>query len=193
VTSERILRAFQDCEALLQGHFLLSSGLHSPQYVQCALVLQHPRLSEELCAELAKPWADGGVDVVVGPAMGAVTLAYELGRVLNTRALFGERVDGVMALRRGFRIESGERVLVCEDVLTTGGSASEVIEHVVRPAKADLAGVAALIDRGGATRFAGVRCNALLKLDIPTYRPDACPLCRQGLPFVKPGSRVVPR
>ena len=189
MTDTEIIEMFEECGALLTGHFRLSSGLHSPRYVQCALLLQHPTLAERLCAELAAAWSGASVDVVIGPAMGAVTLAYELGRALGVRALFTERVDDRMALRRGFVLQSQERVLVVEDVLTTGGSVAEVIENVVRPAGAEIAGVAALIDRGGAARFADVACRALLKLDIPTYPPDACPLCQSGALLDSPGSR----
>ncbi|HRU06208.1 MAG TPA: orotate phosphoribosyltransferase [Candidatus Brocadiia bacterium] len=192
MTPAELLRLFEQRQAVLNGHFLLSSGLHSPRYVQCALVLQYPDVTESLCRLLAAEFASDRVDVVVGPAMGAVTLAYELGRVLKCRALFTERTDGVVALRRGFALRPGERVLVCEDVLTTGKSAREVIAGVVEPAGAVLAGVASLIDRGGAADFAGIKVRSLLKVEAPTYAPDACPLCRQGLPLVKPGSRATP-
>ena len=188
MTEAEILQAFQNCGAVLDGHFRLSSGLHSPVYVQCALVLQLPRVAERLCRGLARKWA-GEVDVVIGPAMGAVTLAYELGRALGVRAFFTERVDGRATLRRGFALEAGERVLVCEDVLTTGGSAAEVIEQVVKPAGARLAGVAALIDRGGAARFGECGVGTLLRVDMPTYSPEECPLCRDGIPLEAPGSR----
>ena len=191
MTEADVLLAFKDCGAVLEGHFLLSSGLHSPRYAQCALVLQYPRVAERLCRELARKW-QGQADVVIGPAMGAVTLAYELGRALGVRALFTERWDGVATLRRGLALEPGERVLVCEDVLTTGKSAAEVIEKVVEPAGARVAGVAALIDRGGAARFADYATGTLLRFDMPTYSPEECPLCRDGIPLEKPGSRKQP-
>jgi len=188
VTEAEIIRHLEDCGALLSGHFLLSSGLHSGQYVQCAQVFQYPRTAEKLCGELAAAWGQEPVDVVIGPAMGAIRLAYELARALEARALFSEREDGVMKLRR-FSLTEGERVLVVEDVLTTGRSASEVIENVVRPSGADLVGVACLIDRGGAARFTECRTSRLLKVDIPAHEPAACPLCAEGRPLVKPGSR----
>lgn len=192
MTEAEILDALRDCGAMLDGHFLLSSGLHSPVYVQCALALQYPNTSAALCDALAEHWREDGVDVVIGPAMGAVTLAYELARALDARALFSERVEGKAALRRGFSIAPGERVLVCEDVLTTGGSAAEVIKEIVRPAGAEIAGVAALIDRGGAARFSALKARALLRVDAPTFDPGDCPLCREGTPAVKPGSRPHP-
>lgn len=190
MNTEEILAKFREADALLEGHFLLSSGLHSPRYVQCALALQHPHLAESLCARLAAPWEGAGVQCVIGPAMGAVTLAYELARALGVRGLFAEREDGRMALRRGFRLARGERVVVCEDVLTTGKSANEVIQDVVLPAGAEVAGVAALVDRGGAARFHEYRTHTLVSLDIPTYDPSECPLCAEGLPVAKPGSRT---
>lgn len=189
MNAEEILAQFRKADALLEGHFLLSSGLHSTRYVQCALALQHPWLAESLCAQLAEPWKGADVQCVIGPAMGAVTLAYELARALGVRGLFAEREEGRMALRRGFRLAQGERVVVCEDVLTTGKSAGEVIQDVVLPAGAEVAGVAALVDRGGAARFEEYQTHALVRLDIPTYHPEECPLCREGQPLVKPGSR----
>lgn len=190
MTRAEALQRFEESGALLTGHFLLSSGLHSPKYVQCAKVLQYPDIAEQLCAELAKPWRGKGIDAVVGPALGAVTLAYELARALGARGLFAERIEGTMQLRRGLSVKGGERVIVCEDVLTTGKSADEVIQDVLAPAGAEVAGVAALIDRGGAASFAQFETHTLLSVDAPACAAEECPLCRRGEPVVKPGSRV---
>jgi orotate phosphoribosyltransferase len=145
-----------------------------------------------LCEELAKPFRGAGVDAVIGPAMGGIVLAYELARTLGARGMFMERDEsGRMILRRGFALERGEKVLVAEDVMTTGGSAAELIE-VAGAAGAEVIGVVALVDRGGAKRFEGRRVAYALKAEVPTYSPAECPLCRQGAPLVKPGSRKRP-
>ncbi len=184
------LQAFRDAGALLEGHFLLSSGLHSPRYLQCALVLQHPDLAERLCRDLAARFQGTGINVVLGPALGAVTVAYELARALGVRGIFSERVEGRMTLRRGFALEPGERVLLVEDVMTTGGSLREGAE-VVKAAGAEIAAVACLVDRtSGRNPGFGMPVASLLKLDVPTWPPAECPLCRQGTPLVKPGSRA---
>ena len=186
---EEILGIFKDCGALLQGHFLLTSGLHSPTYLQCALVCRRPQLCARLCEELAASFRDASADLVVGPAMGGIVLAYELARALGVEGLFMERDDaGRMTLRRGFAIQPGQSVIVAEDVMTTGGSVAEIVEGV-EAAGATVVGVACLVDRGGLARFGDRRTAALLKMDIPTYAPDDCPLCREGVPAVKPGSR----
>lgn len=190
MTREEALQRFEESGALLTGHFLLSSGSHSPKYVQCAKVLQYPEIAGELCAELAKPWRGREIDAVIGPAMGAVTLAYELARALGARGLFTERVEGAMRLRRGLSVQGGERVIVCEDVLTTGKSADEVIQDVLAPAGAEVVGVAALIDRGGAASFPQFETHTLLTVEAPAFAPEECPLCRKGEPVVKPGSRA---
>jgi orotate phosphoribosyltransferase len=177
--------------AILDGHFLLSSGLHSNRYVQCALVLQHPDVATFLGAELATFFADIPIDLVVGPALGGVLVAQEVARALGVRALFTERERGRMTLRRGFTIEPGERVLVVEDVVTTGGSTREVID-VVTAAGGKVVGVGALIDRHTGNIDFKVPFHALLRLEIAAYIPDSCPLCQSGSPLVKPGSRPVP-
>lgn len=190
-TSNAILEEFRRAGALLEGHFILSSGLHSPKYLQCALVLQHPPLAARLCADLARKFKGAKVDAVVGPALGAVIVAYELARAMGVRGIFTERQDGRMCLRRGFGLSSGERVVLCEDVVTTGGSLLEVMK-IVREAGAEPVAVATLIDRSaGRDPGFGVPLVSLVKLDIPTYEPGArtCPLCREALPAVKPGSR----
>lgn len=174
--------------ALKEGHFLLTSGLHSKQYVQCALVLQYPDYTEELCKMLAKQMADMQIDVVVGPAMGGVTLAYEMGRQLKVRALFAERENGNMALRRGFNIKPGEKVLVVEDVVTTGGSVKEVIELLSQQG-GQVVAVGSLVDRSAGKADFGVPFYSLYKLEIPTFKPEECPMCMDGDKAYKPGSR----
>lgn len=183
-----VLKLFIGSEALLQGHFVLSSGLHSDKYLQCAKVLQYPDKAEQLGAGIAALFAHDGIDVVVGPAMGGVVIAQEVGRALGKRAIFTEREGGAMTLRRGFEIRPGERVLVVEDVVTTGGSAGEVAE-MLKKAGANVVGVSAIIDRsnGAASFCAPFRVLAAIKVE--TYKPEACPLCEKGIAVVKPGSK----
>lgn len=192
MTTEEVLKIFEQNEALLKGHFLLTSGLHSSRYLQCALVLQHPAVAEKLCAALAaKVLGDdriARVDVVIAPALGGVIVAYEAARTLGVRALFAERQEGTMRLRRGFQLKPGEQVLVVEDVVTTGGSTREVME-VVRQAGGVVVGAGSLIDRSGGAVDLGVPRHALAVLDVPVYTPEECPLCKDGSPAVKPGSR----
>lgn len=189
---EHLLSIFRDSEALLEGHFLLTSGLHSDRYFQCARVLQFPHYTELLCGEIAQQFRPAGIDVVVAPALGGIVVAQEVGRQLRARTLFTERKDGVMELRRGFRIAPGENVLVCEDVVTTGGSVAEVI-GLVRTAGGKIAGVAYIVDRsGGKVRFPmdpGGAQFSLAAMDVVAYPPEKCPLCAKGIPVVKPGSR----
>jgi orotate phosphoribosyltransferase len=189
---EHLLSIFRDSGALLEGHFQLTSGLHSDRYFQCARVLQYPQYTELLCGELAQGFRTAGIDVVVAPALGGIVVGQEVGRVLRARTLFAERKEGVMQLRRGFSVAPGERVLVCEDVVTTGGSVSEVIS-LVRERGGTVAGVAFIVDRsGGKVKFAmdpgGVQCS-LMNMEVVAYPPAECPLCAKGLPVVKPGSR----
>jgi orotate phosphoribosyltransferase len=192
MTSEDVLKIFEANEALLTGHFLLSSGLHSSRYLQCALVLQHPAIAEKLCAGLAaKARADariGEIDLVIAPALGGVIVAHEVARSLGVRALFTERQDGVMKLRRGFQIKPGECCLVVEDVVTTGGSTREVMD-VVAQCGGVTAGAGSLIDRSGGAVDLGVPRHALAVLEVPTYKPEECPMCSSGSTAIKPGSR----
>lgn len=190
MNDEQILDAFQRCGALLEGHFLLTSGLHSNGYVQCALVLQHPEIATQLGAQLAEYFRDIPIDLVAGPALGGVLVAQEVARALGVRALFAEREQEKMCLRRGFFVAPGERALVVEDVVTTGGSTREVID-VVTEAGAKVVGIGALIDRRSGSLDLGVPFHALLRLEIATYDPATCPLCQDGAPAVKPGSRKV--
>jgi orotate phosphoribosyltransferase len=187
-TSE-VIERFKRSGALLEGHFRLTSGLHSPGYLQCALVLQHPREAEALGAALAARVRDLGVEVVLSPALGGIVIGQEVGRALGVRAMFAERQDGRLTLRRGFGLGEGERVLVVEDVVTTGGSTRETMD-VARAAGARVVGAAAIIDRSGGDQRLDVPFHALAVVSLPTYEPETCPLCRAGQPVVKPGSRV---
>jgi orotate phosphoribosyltransferase len=184
---ESILDVFRRAGALLEGHFLLTSGLHSPKYLQCAQVMKDPVVAERLCRQLAEAFAGKRVECVIGPAIGGILVAYELARALGVPAIFTERQDGTMMFRRGFGVDPGQRVLLVEDVVTTGGSLREV-EDLVRAAGAEVAGVAALVDRTSG-RDAGFTAPlvSLVKVDVPTYAAEECPLCRQGLPITKPG------
>ncbi len=172
--------------AIMEGHFLLTSGLHSPLYVEKFQVLQWPEPTAKLCEALADRFRDDGVQVVVGPVTGGIILAQLIGRALGARAIFTERENGDMTLRRGFYIDPGEKVLVVEDIVTTGGSVDEVLE-VVRQQGGDLVGVALLVDRSGGKVDFGVRTESLLKLSVPTYRPEDCPQCKGGVPLTKRG------
>lgn len=185
---DRIIKIFEQTGAMLTGHFLLTSGRHSDRYFQCALVLQHPRYCWELCLKLANRYAGEGITTVVGPAMGGIVMSYEIARVLEARSIFTERENGKMTLRRAFKIMPGEKVLVVEDVITTGGSVKEVID-VVREAGGQVAGAAVLVDRSGGEARLGVRTESLLEMPAVSYSPDQCPLCQKGSPFIKPGSR----
>ena len=186
--SVRLLEVFQETGALLQGHFQLTSGLHSPRYLQCALVLQHPQHAEWIGRALGSRFRDERVSAVVAPAIGGIIVAHETARALGVRALFTERESGVMTLRRGFHIDRGERVLVVEDVVTTGGSTRETIDAVTR-AGGVVIGAGSVVDRSGGAVDLGVRREALLSFEVPAYGPEQCPLCRAGVPAIKPGSR----
>ncbi|HWQ73582.1 MAG TPA: orotate phosphoribosyltransferase [Desulfitobacteriaceae bacterium] len=185
-----VLEIFKQSGALLQGHFRLTSGKHSAQYMQCAQVLQYPHLATQLGAELAKAWQGQGIRTVIGPAMGGIIVAHEVAGALGVRALFTERENGVMSLRRGFSLSPGEKVLVVEDVITTGGSVREVLA-VVRELGAEPVGVGVLVDRSGGKQSFGVPLTSLLQLNIEAFEPEQCRLCAEGIPVVKPGSRVV--
>ncbi len=190
MTRDELLDLFRRSGALLEGHFRLSSGLHSPGYLQSALVLQYPDRAEALGRELAARVRDVKPTVVLSPALGGIVIGQEVGRALGVRAIFAERADGVLTLRRGFVLGEADRVLVVEDVLTTGGSTRETM-RVAASAGGRVVAAASIIDRsGGAARF-DVPFHALVDVDLPTYQPEVCPLCAKGLPVVKPGSRPV--
>jgi orotate phosphoribosyltransferase len=189
-TRDELLTLFRRSGALLEGHFRLSSGLHSTGYLQCALVLSNPADAEALGRSIAGRVREWRPTVVLSPALGGVVIGHEVGRALGVRAMFAERLDGVLTLRRGFLLAEADRVLVVEDVLTTGGSTRETMQ-VAMAAGAQVVGVASIVDRSGGTAHFDVPFASLLGVDLPAYQPDTCPLCAQGLPVVKPGSRPV--
>lgn len=174
--------------AIMDGHFLLTSGLHSPHYVEKFNVLQHPKYTEQLCQAMAEKFKDADIETVVGPVTGGIILAHETAKALNARAIFTERVDGKMTFRRGFNLHDGERVLIVEDIVTTGGSIKEVI-NVVKEFGGNPVAVSMLVDRsGGKVSFGDVPSTALLRMNVETYPPDDCPLCKQNIPITKRGS-----
>lgn len=191
LSEEEVLQIFRRTGVLLEGHFRLTSGRHSGRYLQCAQVLQYPEYANALCREIARHHMGQKVEAVIGPALGGVIIAYEVARALGARALFAEREGGVMTLRRGFTLNPGERVLVVEDVITTGGSVREVLDIVIT-AGATPAGVGVLVDRSAGTVDFGLPLKALVSLNVESYPPEDCPICREGrLPLVKPGSRAI--
>jgi len=191
---EQVLQHFREAGALLEGHFLLSSGLHSPKYLQCALVLSDPRRAEVLCRTLAdnirEKLGPDGVDLVVGPAMGGVVVAYELARQLGVRGIFAERVDGDFALRRGFSIPKGARVVIAEDIVTTGLSSRECL-NCIEDNGGKVVAVSCFVDRSAGKADFGVPLVSLTELDIPTYEPSALPEELAKIPAIKPGSRGI--
>jgi orotate phosphoribosyltransferase len=190
MTRDALLDLFRRSGALLEGHFRLTSGLHSGSYLQCALVLQHPQHAEAFGRAIADRTRDLRPTVVLSPALGGVVIGHEVARALGVRALFAERQDGALMLRRGFIISETDRVLVVEDVLTTGGSTRETMQ-VAKAAGGTVVGAAAIVNRSAGAATFDVPFHALLDIDVPTYEHDKCPLCAQGLPVVKPGSRPV--
>ncbi len=192
ISEERVVEVLKEAGVLLEGHFLLTSGRHSNKYLQCAKIFRNTKYSEELCAALGEKYKDAGVEVVIGPAMGAVQMAYEVSRSLGCENFFTERDEsGKMTLRRGFSVEPGQKVLIVEDVVTTGGSVKEVIE-LVRAAGGDVVGVGSIVDRTGGKIDFGVPFKAVYSADVTSWEKDACPLCKAGeLELVKPGSRKI--
>jgi len=191
LSQERVLEILKEAGVLLEGHFLLTSGRHSNKYLQCAKIFQNAKYSEELCKDLAKLYKDSGVDVVIGPAIGAIIISYEVSRHLGVPNIFAERDgDGAMTLRRSFEIAKGQKVLVVEDVVTTGGSVREVIE-LVKQAGGDVVGVGSIVDRTGGKVDFGVSYKAVLSVEVESFEGDNCPICAKGIPVVKPGSRNI--
>lgn len=188
MTEKEILSIFEKTGALLSGHFILTSGLHSKQYFQCAQVLKYPDLAEKLCSQIAKYFKNDPIDAVIAPAVGGIIVAHEVARALRVRALFAERENGRMTLRRNFEIQEGEKILVVEDVITTGGSVREIIELVKKLGGKPI-GVGCLVDRSAGKADLGVRYQSLIALNIKTYSPDDPEIKKIGHPAVKPGSR----
>jgi orotate phosphoribosyltransferase len=191
MNSAEVHGLFEDHGALRRGHYHLSSGLHSDTYAQCALVLQWPGIAERLGHELGSRFGSLRPTVVLGPAMGGIVIGHEVARYLGVRSIFSERVEGRMALRRGFGLESSDRVVVCEDVITTGRSPAEATE-LVAEAGATLIGVGTIIDRSSGVSF-GVHVESLLRLDAAVWEPGDCPLCASGEELTSPGSRRLVR
>ena len=176
-----------ETSAIMEGHFLLTSGLHSPRYVEKFNVLQKPVYTEKLCRAMAEKFKDANIETVVGPVTGGILLAHETGKALGTSAIFTERENGKMTFRRGFTLHEGERVLIVEDIVTTGGSIREVIDVVKEHGGIPVA-VSMLVDRsGGKATFGDVPSTALLHMDVQTYKPEECPLCKAGIPMTKRG------
>ena len=186
---EEAAKIFTEAGALLEGHFLLTSGRHSNRYMQCAQVLKYPEATEKLAVHIKEAFTGVQIDLVIGPAMGGILVAYEVARQLGVPAMFTERQDSEMQLRRGFSIQPGQKVLVVEDVITTGGSVQEVI-NAVKALGGEIAGVGVLVDRSGGKTDFGVKLAAVLEMEIESWENSECPLCKagQGAP-VKPGSR----
>lgn len=191
ITDERVIEILKEAGVLLEGHFRLTSGRHSNKYLQCAKIFRNTKYSEELCAALAEQFAEDGVQVVIGPAMGAVQMAYEVSRHLNCENYFAEREDGKMTLRRGFTVTPNMKVLLVEDVVTTGGSVREVLE-LVKAAGGDVVGVGSIVDRTAGKIDFGVPFKSVISVDVESWEPEDCPICKEGkIELVKPGSRKV--
>jgi orotate phosphoribosyltransferase len=190
MSNQNILQIFEKTNALLNGHFLLTSGKHSNQYFQCALVLQYSNYNEIICGLIAENFKNYEIDAVISPAIGGIVVGQEVARQLSKQSIFAEREDKVLQLRRGFQIEAGKKYLVCEDVVTTGGSVFEVMD-IVKNNNGVVAGVGFIVDRSNGKVNFGVPQFSTLKLDVVAYMPDDCPLCKQNIPFIKPGSRKV--
>jgi len=188
LSRDEILSIFKETEGLLEGHFILTSGMHSKTYFQCAKVLQYPWHAEKLCRMIAEHFKDQKIDTIVSPAVGGIVFGQEIARLLHVRSIFMERVDGKMILRRGFEIKPGERILMAEDVTTTGGSVKEVIEQV-KQAGGEIVAVTAVVDRSAGKAQFGVDYFSLFQMEVQNYDPSDCPMCKEGSQVVKPGSR----
>lgn len=186
--AENILELFLQTNALLNGHFLLTSGKHSDQYFQSAKVLQYPEYTEKICSIIADHFKDYEIDTVISPAIGGIVVGQEIARQLGKRFIFAEREDKNLKLRRGFEISEKENILVCEDVVTTGGSVFEVID-IIKNGEAEVAGVGMIVDRSNGKVDFGVPQKSALQLEVVTYEAEDCPLCKKGIPLVKPGSK----
>lgn len=183
------LDKFRETAALLEGHFVLSSGLHSPKYLQCALALQMPADAVEFGSAIAERFAEEQIDTVASPAIGGLVIGFATAQALGVRFIWTERQQGVMTVRRGFTVKTGERILVVEDVITTGGSTRECIA-ALESHGAKVVAAASIIDRSNGVADVGVPRIELVRLDVPSYKPEECPMCESGIPAVKPGSRI---
>ncbi|KUO61591.1 orotate phosphoribosyltransferase [bacterium BRH_c32] len=190
MSKDKVLNIFLNTNALLTGHFLLTSGRHSDKYFQCALVLQYPEYNILLAEQLVNHITELEIDTVISPAIGGICVGQEVARQLNKKFIFAERENGKMSLRRGFKINEGEKLFVCEDVVTTGGSVFEVME-LVKENNAVVTGVGMIVDRSNKRVNFGVPQFSTLELDVISYSPDECPFCKENIPFVKPGSRKI--
>jgi orotate phosphoribosyltransferase len=190
LSEQELLKIFRKTEALLEGHFRLTSGRHSDQYFQCAKVLQHTDYNTLICEEIVNHFKDFAIDTVIAPAIGGIVVGQEVARQLNKRFIFAEREQSVLTLRRGFSLKENEKVLVCEDVVTTGGSVFEVIE-IVKSFGAKVVGVGFIVDRSNGKVNFGYPQFGTLKVNAVSFSAEDCELCKQGIPLVKPGSRKI--
>jgi orotate phosphoribosyltransferase len=186
--AEEVIERFRESGALLEGHFILTSGLHSPSYLQCALLLQQPKTAEEFGRAIAEHFRREGIQLVASPAIGGIVIGHEVARALGARFIWTERDNGRMVLRRGFSVQPGERTLVVEDVLTTGGSTRETVE-TIQTLGGQVVAAASIIDRSGGAANVGVPRMALATLNVPAVDPSSCELCKRGETAIKPGSR----
>lgn len=188
MVNNKVIDMLKETGALLEGHFLLSSGRHSSRYCQCARLLQYPDKAEKVIAYITEKVRDMDIDLVIGPAMGGILVAYEIGKQIGKPAMFTERVNGIMELRRSFDIKKGEKILIAEDVVTTGKSSYETAE-IVKSLGGEVIGIACIVDRSiGNIEYP---VFSAVKLEIETFEPENCPLCKSDIPFVKPGSRNI--
>lgn len=190
MTNQELLNIFKETEALLDGHFLLTSGRHSNQYFQCAKVLQHTKYATQICKIIADYFRGYEIDTIISPAIGGIVVGQEVARQLGKKFIFAEREDKNLILRRGFEIKENEKVLICEDVVTTGGSVFEVID-IVKNNGAELVGVGMIVDRSNGKVDFKVPQTSTLQMEVVSYAPDECPLCKEGTQAIKPGSRKI--
>lgn len=188
MTKQEIIDTCKNAKALLEGHFKLRSGLHSNRFFQAALLLQYPDVAEKVCAELAAKFKDAGIQCVISPAVGGLIVGQEVARALGVRAIFADKVDNELVLKRGFKIAPGEKVLVAEDVITRGGRVQQTVD-LVRKHGGEVAGIAVIVDRSSGTAKFDVEHKSLLELELETYEPAECPLCKAGLEIEQPGSK----
>jgi len=189
MNKEEIIKILEQTGVMQTGHFKLTSGRHSDKYMQCAKLFESAEISEKMSKELANKFSDIEIDLVVGPAIGGIILCYEVSRQLGVNNIFAERQDGDMTFRRGFSVEPDTKVLVVEDVVTTGGSVKEVVA-LLKALGADVVGVGSIVDRSNGVVDFGVRFESVLSMEVKSYTPEECPICKTGAALVKPGSRI---